>query len=195
MRLVTGDFESYYDSDYSLRKLTTEQYLRDPRYETIMLAAQVNDDKPEVAWGDRQVRELLGDLQLDRKDTVFVAHNGRFDGSIIEWKYGIKINMLLCTILMMRETGLSRLINESLSSLADFLREQGYPIPRKGHEVSLAAGLHLSDMGAQFRQDYERYCLTDNAILRAAVNCLMPLCSVDALRAMNMSSRCTPARC
>lgn len=83
MRLVTGDFESYYDSDYSLRKLTTEQYLRDPRYETIMLAAQVNDDKPEVAWGDRQVRELLGDLQLDRKDTVFVAHNGRFDGSII----------------------------------------------------------------------------------------------------------------
>lgn len=187
MRLVTGDFETYFDADYSLRKLTTEQYLRDPRYETIMLAAQVNDDKPEVAWGDRQVRELLGDLQLDRKDTVFVAHNGRFDGSIIEWKYGIKINMLLCTILMMRETGLSRLINESLSSLADFLREQGYPIPRKGHEVTLAAGLHLSDMSAQFRRDYERYCLTDNAILRAAVNCLMPHCSVDALRAMNMS--------
>lgn len=187
MRLVTGDFETYFDADYSLRKLTTEQYLRDPRYETIMLSAQVNDEKPEVAWGDRQVRELLGDMQLDRKDTIFVAHNGRFDGSIIEWKYGIRINMLLCTILMMRETGLSRLINESLASLADFLREQGYPIPRKGHEVTLAAGLHLSDMSTQFRRDYERYCLTDNAILRAAVNCLMPHCSVDALRAMNMS--------
>lgn len=187
MRLVTGDFETYYDADYSLRKLTTEQYLRDPRFETIMLSAQVNDDKPEVAWGDREVRELLGDLQLERKDTVFVAHNGRFDGSIIEWKYGIRINMLLCTILMMRETGLARISTESLSALADFLREQGYNVPRKGHEVALAAGMHLSDMSAAFRRDYSRYCLTDNAILRAAVNVLMPMCPVDSLRAMNMS--------
>ncbi len=32
MDLITLDFETYYDKDFSLRRLTTEEYIRDPRF-------------------------------------------------------------------------------------------------------------------------------------------------------------------
>ena len=33
MNIVTLDFETYWDADYILSKMTTEAYVRDPRFE------------------------------------------------------------------------------------------------------------------------------------------------------------------
>ena len=38
MNIVTIDFETYYSSEYSLTKLTTEEYVRSPQFETIGVA-------------------------------------------------------------------------------------------------------------------------------------------------------------
>ena len=38
VNFITLDFETYYDRQYSLRKLTTEEYVRDERFEVIGLA-------------------------------------------------------------------------------------------------------------------------------------------------------------
>jgi DNA polymerase len=38
MSFVTLDFETYYAKDYSLTRLTTEEYIRDPRFEVIGVA-------------------------------------------------------------------------------------------------------------------------------------------------------------
>ena len=43
MDLITIDFETYYDKDFSLSKLTTEEYIRDPRFEVIGVAVKVNN--------------------------------------------------------------------------------------------------------------------------------------------------------
>jgi len=40
MNLLAIDFETYYAKDYSLSKLTTEEYIRDPRFEVIGVAGQ-----------------------------------------------------------------------------------------------------------------------------------------------------------
>jgi len=37
------DLETFYDRDYSLSKITTEQYVRDPRFETIGIAIKIGD--------------------------------------------------------------------------------------------------------------------------------------------------------
>jgi hypothetical protein len=36
MDLVTLDWETYYAKDYSLSKMTTEAYIRDPQFESIL---------------------------------------------------------------------------------------------------------------------------------------------------------------
>ena len=43
MDLITIDFETYYDQEYSLSKLTTEEYVRDTRFEVIGVAIKVNN--------------------------------------------------------------------------------------------------------------------------------------------------------
>ncbi len=48
--IITLDWETYYDDEFQLRKMTTEQYIRDPRFETIGVGVQV-DNGPTV-WTD-----------------------------------------------------------------------------------------------------------------------------------------------
>ena len=43
MDIVVIDLETYYDKDYSLSKMTTEAYVRDPRFEVIGVGVKVND--------------------------------------------------------------------------------------------------------------------------------------------------------
>ena len=41
---VTLDFETYYGKDYSLSKMTTEQYIRDARFQIIGVGIKVNNE-------------------------------------------------------------------------------------------------------------------------------------------------------
>ena len=43
MDIVVLDFETYYDREYSLSKITTEEYVRDSRFETIGVGIKIND--------------------------------------------------------------------------------------------------------------------------------------------------------
>src|SRR5438067_12141274 len=40
-RLVTLDFETYYDMDYTLRKLSTSEYIRDERFHAQMVGLKI----------------------------------------------------------------------------------------------------------------------------------------------------------
>ena len=46
MNIITIDFETYYDKDYSLSKMTTEEYIRDERFEVIGVSVKVGDAEP-----------------------------------------------------------------------------------------------------------------------------------------------------
>ena len=60
MEIITADFETYYDKEYSLSKLTTESYIRDPRFETIMLGLRWPDGTKEVITGtDEEIQYRL----------------------------------------------------------------------------------------------------------------------------------------
>ena len=43
MRIITLDFETFYDSDFSLSKLTTEAYIKDSRFQVIGVGIKVDD--------------------------------------------------------------------------------------------------------------------------------------------------------
>ncbi len=44
MNIITLDFETYYDQDHTLSKMTTEEYVRDPRFEVHGVAVKYAAD-------------------------------------------------------------------------------------------------------------------------------------------------------
>ena len=46
MDILTLDFETYYDREYSLRKMPTPNYILDPRFELQMCAVKIMDLSP-----------------------------------------------------------------------------------------------------------------------------------------------------
>ena len=55
---LTLDFETYYADDYSLSKMTTEEYINDPRFEVIGLGIK-EDDAPPRWLNPKEVRRYL----------------------------------------------------------------------------------------------------------------------------------------
>ena len=59
MNLITIDFETYYDKNYNLKKMTMEEYIRDPRFEVVGVGIKVNNEETEWASGThRQLKAL-----------------------------------------------------------------------------------------------------------------------------------------
>ena len=44
MNLITLDFETFYDTSFSLSRLTTEEYIRSPDFELIGVGVKVNKE-------------------------------------------------------------------------------------------------------------------------------------------------------
>ena len=55
MSLVVLDFETFYSKDFSLSKMTTESYIRDPRFEVIGVSVKVD------SGGIRWITENIGE--------------------------------------------------------------------------------------------------------------------------------------
>lgn len=154
MSLITLDFETYYASDYSLTKMTTESYIRDPRFETIGLGARIEDETPIWVSGETEVKALLCSLDLPRH--TMLAHNTAFDGSILAWRYGVKPKFYADTLSMSRPvTGAT--VGGSLAALT----KKFLPGLEKGNEVVNARGKRLADFLPHELAAYGEYCKND----------------------------------
>ncbi len=84
MQILTVDFETYYDSHFSLSKMTTEEYLRDELFEVIGVSVQVDDGEPQ--WFSGPKEKVRGFLKLyDWDNSIGLAHNAMFDMAILNW--------------------------------------------------------------------------------------------------------------
>lgn len=154
MDLITLDFETYYDKKYSLKKLTMEEYIRDPKFQVIGVGIKVNNEKTEWASGSK--KEIQKYLQgFDWQNSMVVAHNTLFDGAILNWCYGIDPRVLVDTLCMSRALhGVAT--SASLQALAE-----RYGIGEKGTEVVEAEGKRRSDFTEEELSRYGDYCIND----------------------------------
>jgi len=152
--LITIDFETYYDKDYGLKKLTTEAYIRDERFEVIGVAVKVNDEKPTWCSGSHsEVKAFLSQFGIE--ESYLLAHNMAFDGAILNWRFGIKPKYYLDTLSMARPiTGLT--VGGSLDKLV-----KQFNLGEKGKEVLNAIGKHRQDFTPEEMQAYAGYCIND----------------------------------
>ena len=100
MHLITIDFESFYSSDYTLSKMTTEEYIRDPRFEAIMMGYKTDDDEPGYAIGDANIREVLATLDIGHN--ALLCHHAQFDGLILAHHFNRAPKLWFDTLSMAR---------------------------------------------------------------------------------------------
>ena len=152
MDIVTIDFETYYDREYSLSKMTTEAYVRDPRFEIIGVGVKVNDEEVDTYSGS-DVGKFLKSLNYSKR--AILCHNTAFDGAILSWHFGIRPALWLDTLSMARPKH-KMTVGGSLKKLADH-----YQIGVKGTEVVQAMGKRRKDFTKAELDQYMRYCAND----------------------------------
>ncbi len=154
MNFITLDIETYYDKQYSLSKMTTEEYIRGDQFEIIGLAVKLNDE--ETAWASGTHEELKEFLETyPWSDSMLVAHNTMFDGFILTQILGIKPKAYADTLCMARALhGVE--VGGSLAALTE-----RYGIGKKGTEVLNALGKHRLDFNEEALSRYGDYCVND----------------------------------
>jgi len=150
--IVTIDFETYYDKEFSLSKMTTESYIRDPRFEVIGVGVKVNDHQTDFYSGDNPGKFLNS---LDYSKRAILCHHTAFDGFILSHHFGIKPRFWLDTLSMARPKH-SITVGGSLKALTDY-----YSIGVKGDEVINALGKRRADFTADELARYASYCCND----------------------------------
>jgi len=154
MNIITIDFETAYGGDLGFAKQTTEEYIRDPRFEVIGVAVQVNDGEPEWFSGSHTyMYQFLNDF--DWENSLALAHNAVFDGAILNWIYGIKPKGWLDTLSMARALHGTQ-VGGSLAVLATY-----YGIGVKGNEVVNAINKFRKDFNKEDLARYGDYCKND----------------------------------
>jgi DNA polymerase I-like protein with 3'-5' exonuclease and polymerase domains len=152
--IITVDFETYYDREFSLSKMTTEEYIRSDSFEVIGVGVKV--DEGETAWftGTKEQTQKFLD-QYDWANAFVLAHNTAFDGAILSWHFGVNPKGWLDTLCMARAThGVD--VGASLAFLAE-----KYQLGKKGTEVVNALGKRRSDFTSEEMERYGAYCRND----------------------------------
>lgn len=152
MDIVTIDFETYYDKEFSLSKMTTEAYIRDPKFEVIGVGVKVNHYPTDWYSGDNPGKFLNS---LDYRDKAILCHNTAFDGAILSWHFGVKPRLWLDTLSMARPLH-NVTVGGSLAKLTTY-----YGLGKKGDEVVAALGKRRKDFTEADLARYGEYCIND----------------------------------
>lgn len=154
--VITIDFETYYDTQYSLTKMPTQAYVMDPRFEVIGYAIQLDSGEPEWFSSGHAPGMPFIAHSAPWEDATVVGHNVMFDGLILEQMYGIHPAKYFCTSMGARPALVQKIGNTKLSHVVEKL---GLGV--KGQEVYNAKGKHLEDFTAEELAAYGEYCKTD----------------------------------
>ena len=178
-RIIAVDFETRWDSkDYTLSKMTTEEYIRDVRFKAFGCCFhEYGSDDPIVWVGGRDLPEYVASIDWSR--TAVLAHNAQFDVSILCWRYGIKPAFIFDTLSMGRAIrGVE--VGNSLAKLA-----VDFGLPDKGRAVHSTNG--LADLPSDIERELSEYCKHDVFLCEAIFERLVKGYPAKELRLIDMT--------
>lgn len=120
--LVTIDFETYYDKDYTLRKMSTTLYICDPRFK--IHGASIIQNGQNTYFYTLDTLKLHLET-IDWSKTALLAHNTAFDGLILFRYFNIVPAFYLDTLSMTRPLLQNRLKSLGLDSIAKYYKIGG----------------------------------------------------------------------
>jgi len=152
-QIITIDFETRWSKkDYTLSKLTTEEYIRDKKFIAFGACVHVYGSGDDIRWiSGRDLPEFFSGVDWGR--TAVLAHNAQFDVSIMEWRYDAHPAFIFDTLSMGRALrGVE--VGNSLAKLAN-----DFGLPAKGTAVHSTDG--LSKLDATIERELAEYCAHD----------------------------------
>lgn len=184
-RILIFDAETYYDDEFSLKKLNPFMYVHDPRFEVIGFALKW-EGKGAAKWysGDRAYLQGVLD-EIDWSDVIVCAHNTNFDGLILTQHFGIYPAGYIDTLSMARpKFGVE--VGGSLAKLAEY-----FGIGVKGEEVIHAKGKHRADFSTYDLAKYGEYCANDVDLTEHLLHKLSQLVTASEMRVIDLTVRMT----
>lgn len=132
MPIITLDWETYYTTEYSLKKIPTILYVRDPKFKAHGVAIK-RDDQPAEWITAKDVAPALNEIDWAQVDCV--SHNALFDMLVLYERYSIRPRRFIDTLGLARAL-LPHDIDRDLGSLARLLG-----LGEKGGELIKSKGI------------------------------------------------------
>ena len=176
--VIVLDFETAWcKKTYTLSKMTTEEYVRDPRFTAWGLCWKIlgADGAPE--WlSNTEIQGWVNSIDWSR--TAVLAHNAQFDVTILSWVYGATPVFIFDTLSMARALrGVE--VGNSLAKLAS-----DFGLPPKGNAVHSTDGM-FDALSAEVEQELAEYCAHDTILCEEIFKRLMPGYPVKELRLLS----------
>lgn len=168
MRLITIDFETYWDSEHTLTKMSPMAYVMSPKTEIICAAIKVGAGETQVFFGESEVRQAFAGI--DWGTSMVVAHNmSGFDSMILAWRFGVRPKMWACTLAMARPLH-SKTTGNSLAKLVAHykigVKNQTVLTQTKGKNLKDFTQTELADMRRYNQEDTDQCYALFNELKR-----------------------------
>lgn len=179
-RIIALDFETAWSrSEYTLSKMTTEEYVRDPRFKAWGLCWKELGAEGAAVWVRGKDIQAWVD-GIDWSQTAVLAHNAQFDVTILSWVYGAQPCFIFDTLSMARALrGIE--VGNSLSKLAE-----EFELPPKGQAVHSTDGM-LDSISFEVEQELADYCKHDTFLCEEIFERLLPGFPAKELRLIDLT--------
>lgn len=183
-KLIFLDLESYFDDDYSLRKMSTPAYILDDRFELQMVAVKEDFTGPSYVVDGPDFPKFI--TALEHPKVTSVCFNSLFDNSVFAWRYGFVPGTMLDCMGMARALLGHKLTSFSLNSVADYLG-----LGAKHNTLMNVKGMHRAEIIASgMWPSFQAYAMQDNELCAGAFVKLFPQFPWSERRLMDMVLRC-----
>lgn len=172
--IVALDFETYFDTHYTLKKMSTSLYIYDAKFHAY--GAGIDD----VFINHKYLPMYL--QRIDWKHTALLCHHTQFDGLILHHHYGITPAYYLDTMSMARPF-YKNTIGVSLDAVAKELGYEG----KISNILSRIKGKH--DLTQDEYNEMMEYCIQDVASTIQVYNDLIPRFTEQELDLIDMTIR------
>ena len=180
--LYVIDFETAWSrKDYTLSKMTTEEYIRDERFSVFGACLKRVGSGERAQWYRHdQLPEVFRGIDWGR--TAVLAHNAQFDVAILAWVYQVQPAFIFDTLSMARALrGVE--VGNSLAKLAD-----DFGLPPKGHAVHSTDGLAAHEVhGTDVERELADYCAHDVFLCESIFNRLIEGYPAKELRLIDLT--------
>lgn len=181
MQKIYLDFETYYDSKYSLTKMTTAEYVNDERF--LVWGVGVKLDDSETVWIENsECQDFFN--QIDWSQSALVCHNTLFDAYILTQIYNIKPKFYYDTASMSR--GLFPNQSAKLKHVAERLFPNDETM-RKGDELINAKG--IVDLPPDIEASIAGYCIQDVDLTYAIFQKMLTSYPQSELELINLTTK------